>query len=498
MRLNELLKEQLLKHGIDGADEASVMTTLASIDIVTLSVDSRLCDDQTAFVALQGLQVHGREFIHAAFAQGSKVALVDGNEFKIEASAEAVIITLPDLQQDLARLCDQLYGDINQQLVMCAVTGTNGKTTTAHLLAQALDLLGHACAYIGTVGIGRVQKLKNQSLTTPDYLSIRAWAKVFFDQSVSHLAIEASSHALSQNRLTGLKINTAILTNISHDHLDYHASMDVYANAKASLFSDYDISNAVINLDSDYASLFLQKSTAKNNVTYSRLDKNANVYLSNVQYHLEGLELEVMLQEQPLKINSRLIGDVNVENILALIASLHVLGIAAENIAQVIPLLVSVPGRMEVFNNPSQSTPVVLVDYAHTPDALEKVLKSVILHQPKHIYCVFGCGGDRDKSKRSIMGAIAEKYADYPIVTNDNPRSESPADIVKDIISGMKSDPYVEYDRSAAISYAVHQAQNDDIVVVAGKGHEDYQILAQGRIDYSDRDLVKQLVEHAV
>jgi UDP-N-acetylmuramoyl-L-alanyl-D-glutamate--2,6-diaminopimelate ligase len=309
---------------------------------------------------------------------------------------------------------------------------------------------------------------------------------------VEFVCIEVSSHALDQGRVIGTKFEGAILTNLTHDHLDYHQTMDRYAEAKSRLFLDLAPTWSVLNVDDSFGRQLANNVSIENKRSYGEV---ADISALNVKQGLDGLSFTISDRGKNLDVVTALVGAINVPNVLALYTVLIELGFAEVEIVDAIANLTAVPGRMELFK--SSGTPRVVVDYAHTPDALERALNSLRDHCKGLLWCVFGCGGDRDFKKRPMMGAIAERLADEVLLTNDNPRSESPESIVRDILSGMKSTPEVCFDRADAIAFAINQASANDWVLVAGKGHETQQLLANSQLEFSDRQFVRELLEAA-
>ncbi len=473
--------------------EGMVASNPPSVPVNNFSLDSRKVKHGDVFVAVKGASCHGTQFINAAIKNGASAVLVD-TAAPINPSQYSVpVIKLTDLQLKLATLGDRLYADPSAHLTLIAVTGTNGKTTCAHLIAQALEQLGVSTAIIGTAGQGLLNNLVSSSLTTPDVFELRRLLAQFAGCGVEAVAFEASSHGLKQGRLDGLKLDLAVFTNLSHDHLDYHEDVPAYANAKLKLFQFPGLRKAIMNADNPLVDNFASQTTARE-ILYFGESKTADVRLAEVKSLENGLYLCVQTGRGRYEFQSRLIGRINVENLLAVFTTLLAYGHDEQSIVEVLPNLASVPGRMEVFGG-QHPLPMVIVDYAHTPDALEKALLSVKDHLRGRLICVFGCGGDRDRDKRPKMGKVAQAHADLCVITDDNPRHEKSADIIADITAGMSRAARVISNRPQAIKWAIDEANEIDIVLIAGKGHETTQQIGDDFIEMSDRTLVSQFLE---
>lgn len=466
------------------------MTAPGCVKINNISLDSRKIERGDLFVAVKGAGSHGAQYIDSAIQNGASAILVDSSAGVNESRYSVPVIKLNNLKHRLAKLADRLYADPSAKLTLIAVTGTNGKTTCAHLIAQALNQLSVSSAIIGTAGAGLLDDLSLSSLTTPDVFEFRRLLAKFEDKGVKAVVFEASSHGLQQGRLDELKIDLAVFTNLSHDHLDYHGDLSGYSKAKLKLFQFPCLRKAVMNADRPLLDDFKSQTTAREIWFYGE-SQTADVRLVTSRSLPDGLHISLATSQGEFQFRSSLVGRINVENLLAVFTTLMAFGFDASAIVRVMPNLVSVPGRMEVFGG-RDALPMVIVDYAHTPDALEKALHSIRDHLQGRLYCVFGCGGDRDREKRPKMGKAAQENADVCVVTDDNPRHENPADIIADIVSGMSPDARVISDRPQAIKWAIEQACEKDIVLVAGKGHEGTQQVGDRFIPMSDRDLVNE------
>ncbi len=473
-----------------------------------LCEDSRLLQKGDVFVALSGYQNHGMDYAKQAQDKGALVVItepaIDGRP-AINIATEKLTIPVYEvagLSDQLGGLASTFYRIPSRDLIVTAVTGTNGKTSTAFLLTQALNDLGQKAAYMGTLGVGELADLTPLKNTTPSALTIQKNLADLRDQGYQHVCMEVSSHGLDQGRLNGTQIDTAIFTNLSQDHLDYHLTMEAYATAKQKLFSAFKLRHAVINVADQYAQKWLQaKMSAKRISGYAIIEKNINLedFCNLVEYchqanrinlTANGMTFEWNVDEVKQTLQADLLGAFNVENLLAVVAALTGFSIAIDKIAKVIADLTPVPGRMNSLTlNNKQVT--VVIDYAHTPDALLQVLSALRGHCSQQLWCVFGCGGNRDTGKRPQMGQIAEAQADCVVVTDDNPRFESAAKITADIAFGMQQKPRIIHDRKVAIEYALDHANDGDIVLIAGKGHETTQQINDRYIHFNDLQIVQ-------
>ncbi len=479
-----------------------------------LQTDSRRVGPGDAFLARVGAATDGRVHVAAARAQGAVACLVEHEGvagFDLQGDDVA---SYPQLKDACARIAAEYCGHPSRALNVMAVTGTNGKTSTAVWLATALSNLEQSVdvpsACIGTLGIGlpvrsamdgRVHmQFDNASLTTPDPVLLQQTLRSMVDTALGACAIEASSIGIVEQRLDGMHIHTAIFTNFTQDHLDYHGSMSAYWQAKASLFQWTGLHSAVVNLDDDKGAQLLSqlRGSPVDVWTYSTR-QTARVQAGGLSFESGGMRFVVTEGTQSAVLQTRLIGLFNVSNLLAVIAAMRTLGVPLASAVQACTLLQPVAGRMECLGGDGQ--PLVAVDYAHTPDALEKALlalKPMATARGGRLWCVFGCGGDRDATKRPLLGAIAGRVADQVVVTSDNPRSEKPQSILCQILLGLAGRPAVtvQPDRAIAIAQAVEQAGAHDVVLVAGKGHEDYQEIAGVRHAFSDRLQVQAALQH--
>lgn len=465
-------------------------------------LDSRLAASGDLFVAVNGHSADGRQFIPQAIAQGVAAVIAEAEgeheDGQIVEMDGVPVIYLAQLAQRLSALAGRFYQQPAEKLRLIGVTGTNGKTTTTQLLAQWAQLLGETGAVMGTVGNGIYGHLTPAENTTGSAVDIQHMLSTLVEQKATLAAMEVSSHGLVQHRVAALPFAAAAFTNLSRDHLDYHGDMESYEAAKWLLFSEHQVGQVIINADDETGYRWLMKLADAVAVTMeNNLQPNCEgrwLRATCVSYHDNGATVDFDSSWGQGTIDSRLMGAFNVSNLLVVLATMLALGYPLNSLIATANQLQPVTGRMEVFAAPGK--PTVVVDYAHTPDALEKALQAARLHSSGQLWCVFGCGGDRDKGKRPLMGAIAEQFSDVVVITDDNPRSEDPAAIMADVLSGMldAGRSHVMSGRAQAVTYAVAQAKQGDIVLVAGKGHEDYQIIGNRRLDYSDRLTVAELL----
>lgn len=460
-------------------------------DISGIANDSRQVQPGYLFVAYPGALSDGRQYIQQAIDAGATAVLYEPYESSEEIiGVQVPLIALSNLNQQLASLASRFYDNPSQKLVVTGITGTNGKTTIAYQLAQAYQLLGKKSAYIGTLGYGDVLALKPLVNTTPDAICLQKIAYESVQSGIDYLCMEVSSHALSLGRVSHLDFQQAIYTNLSLDHLDFHQTMAAYATAKASLFSMPTLKTAIINVDDGYSDLMQQQVLPGCKTLLYGMGERAEVRALQWTFGLSGSQVDVVSPWGRHSLHLQSLGRFNIYNSLAVFASLMASKVASvDEIVAIMGHLKPSPGRMEIV----AQHPCVIVDYAHTPDALENVLLTLRELKPRQVWVVFGCGGDRDRSKRPVMGHIASQYADVVILTNDNPRTENPEFILNAIHEGIPAGYPVQTipDRREAIHYALTHAGQDDVILIAGKGHEDYQIIGHQKFAFSDQDVVK-------
>lgn len=466
----------------------------ADIAVPSLVSDSRLVKPGSVFVALAGLHHDARRHVPAAVAAGASVILVEaGGDWLTHQLLDGVpVLVVPELTQQLGYFAARFYDQPAAQMTVMAVTGTNGKTSIANLIAGAAQQLGRRSAVIGTLGNGFYGELAASQFTTPDPLQLQRLLGEFRVGGAELVAMEASSHGLEQGRMVGTPIHTALFTNLTRDHLDYHGDMASYAEAKGRLFSWPGLRAAVINADDPQGDIYRRQLAAEVSCLRYSLDakSGADVVAETVAPSLAGLRLTVRYGAQRVTLQSALLGRFNASNLLAVLAGLLTLGYDLQAAAAALANVPPVAGRMQCLRE--GQSPLAVVDYAHTPDALEQALKAAREHTTGKLWCVFGCGGGRDTGKRVEMGRIAAELADELVLTTDNPREEAPESILKDIQQGVQGrDALVLLDRAEAISYALTHAASDDVVLVAGKGHETYQEIMGVRYPFSDVEQVR-------
>ena len=470
------------------------------LEVTGVEIDSRRVEPGDAFLAVKGVGGHGLAHAEMALSRGASAVVWEPAPGIAEPDELPVPeVAVPGLSRRVGEIAARYYGEPAKQLFTVGVTGTDGKTSTAYLVAQGLEALGLPTAYLGTIGFGRIDALSEASHTTPDPIRLQKLLAGFVGEGVAACAMEVSSHALDQARVAGIGYDVAILTNVTRDHLDYHGTVEAYAAAKRRLFSDYCRGAAVLNRDDATGARWAQELAASGAaVTVYGLDGATPAqgqYLIGraLQLSTRGLAMEIDSSWGAGRLETRLLGRFNAYNLLAALAALLHRGATLPVALAALAGVRTVPGRIEGYRGPA-AQPLVVVDYAHTPEALEQILKAVRAHTAGKLICVFGCGGDRDRGKRPLMGAAAARYADLAIVTDDNPRSEDPAAIVADILAGAGTGLRVIHDRAEAIRAAVAEAGADDVVVIAGKGHETTQTYGKDVRPFSDRAFVAELV----
>ncbi|MBY6018536.1 UDP-N-acetylmuramoyl-L-alanyl-D-glutamate--2,6-diaminopimelate ligase [Halomonas denitrificans] len=470
------------------------------VEFQQLVLDSRRVRPGDCFVAVAGHQVDGRDYIDSAIALGAVAVLADADADGRQTDRNGVIVVgVHNLSQRLSALALRAYPAATRPTLI-GVTGTNGKTTVTQLCAQLLTALGHQAGVMGTVGNGLWGDLIPSVNTTSDAITVARELDRQAKSGAEAVALEISSHGLSQSRVAALPVQVGVYTNLSRDHLDYHGDMAAYADAKRQLFALPGLRYGVFNLDDETGSRWHRElSGSLLALGYSsqgaRCDR-AYLTVEGVEYHDQGVRARVVSSFGQGTLNSPLLGAFNLANLLAALGALLSLGYSLSDLLSVVPQLHSAAGRMECFG--TDSTPTLVVDYAHTPDALSQALAALRPHCRGALWCVFGCGGERDSGKRPLMAQAAEQGADHLIITADNPRSEAFADIAAQMEAGLTGQAEVIEDRAEAVRRAFAEAQPDDMVLLAGKGHEDYQIIGGNRLDYNERALAQQLVEQGV
>ena len=476
---------------------AGIATIDPARDVIVngLALDSRQIKSGDVFVALQGAASHGITFAPSALARGASIVLTEAPPPAVFKNQDSKVIAVDRLRERVGEIAARFFGRPSVQLKMIGVTGTNGKTSIVQLLAAALESLGARAATIGTLGAGLVGAIKEGARTTPDVISVQSLLAEFRDAGATHVAMEVSSHALDQGRVDAVEFDVAVFTNLTRDHLDYHGTMEDYGAAKQKLFTWKNLRAAVINVDDAFGRQLVEKLGDDVQQIRYAVDNAAEVRAEKMRKNDRGLEFRLITPWGEGEIATPLLGYFNVYNLLAVAGCLGALGYTFAQIQKALTQLKPVAGRMNRLGG--GDAPLVVIDYAHTPDALEQALTSLRAHTGGELICVFGAGGERDQGKRPQMGAIAERLADRLIVTDDNPRGENGDQIVAQILAGLhqRDRARVMRDRDAAIRAAVAEAHAGDVVLIAGKGHEPYQEIAGVKHAFDDAVVARKALE---
>lgn len=463
-----------------------------SYEIRAIAHDSRIVGPASLFIALKGAKSDGVDYLSQAIERGA-VCIVKDHRHRTPSVADHVcLLEVDDTRAFLKEIAHRFYQHPSSHVHCIGITGTNGKTTTTYLIDSILSCAGKKCGVIGTINCRFDHKMIPLDNTTPHLLDLCAYLSQMKEAGCACCAMEVSSHALEQGRVDGIDFQVGIFTNLTQDHLDYHKDMESYFMAKAKLFlSLKESATAVINIDDPFGQRLT--SMVRSKMLSYGLHCGADVMAEHIQLGFRETSFIMSIGRDQCRITTRLVGQYNVYNILAAAAACHALGVKIEDIRQGVENMEHVPGRLESIDCGQKFS--VFVDYAHTDDALRNVLMNLRAVKKTRIILVFGCGGDRDKSKRVKMGRVASELADFSIVTNDNPRSENPQEIVERIVAGFAHDRYlIILDRKDAITRALTMAQADDVVIIAGKGHENYQIVKDKKIHFDDRDVAKEFL----
>jgi len=500
MSVEKLNYVKSLKHILMGFTEV-----VSKTEVTGIAIDSRKVKPGNLFIAYRGENHNGLDYIDDAIKSGATAILVDKAELFDSTAISIEVFKVAMLRKNAGFIISRFYGNPSKNIKVTGVTGTNGKTTVSYLIAYVMHELENNSAFIGTLGYGLFGQIETGRTTTPDPVKLQSLFSLWENQ-VDSVAMEVSSHALDQGRTEGTEFNTAVFTNFSRDHLDYHKTVDDYINAKFSLFEKTGLQNAVVNIGDPYGVKLVEKlsedlnvfaySTKKTNLEFYKRQNISFIYCEKIEtesFRKRIIEVQSPWGKATIKIN--LLGEFNIENVLAAFTVLCLSGASTEAVAAKLSDFNGLPGRMEVFS--SEDKPLIVVDYAHTPDALEKALTSLKPYCKGELFCVFGCGGGRDSGKRAQMGSIAESLSDKIILTNDNPRDELPEKIFEDILKGIenKSKVIIKEDRSDALISTFLEAKKDDVILLAGKGHEITQKIGSSTIPFSDRELAKRLTE---
>ncbi len=467
--------------------------------ITGMTADSRNLQTGDAFIAVQGLTAHGLNYLKPEQAAKAAVVLFEPPAPQAY-SPTPNAIAVPGLNRLQARLADRFFNSPSRSMRVIGVTGTNGKTSNVQLLAEAFSNAGQKTGTIGTLGVGMFGQLKPGERTTPDVISVHRSLAQLRQEGAEVVAMEVSSHALDQARVAEVAFDIAVFSNLTQDHLDYHDTMQAYFEAKAKLFAWPGLRNAVINIDDEYGKTLIERISG--NISILRVSANGNpdadVRAEQIRLGLDGMHFTLVYRQDRVEVSSSLLGRFNIDNLLTVAGVLLVSGFDIGEIGKLIGELQPVDGRMSRLGG-KDGQPLLVVDYAHTPDALEQTLKTLRGHSEGRLLCVFGCGGDRDRSKRPLMAACAERLADLIWVTDDNPRTESGDAIVNEVVSGFKhlDKVHIQRDRRAAIHEAIHAAGPRDIVLIAGKGHETYQEVNGVKSAFDDRAIAAEALAEA-
>ncbi|WWO97011.1 MAG: UDP-N-acetylmuramoyl-L-alanyl-D-glutamate--2,6-diaminopimelate ligase [Candidatus Dasytiphilus stammeri] len=480
------------------------ISSVPKIYIREIKLDSRLVKPGDLFIAKLGYLLDGKNFIAQAIAQGAQAVITYQNMNSSDKNKicygdnNIPIIYLKNLSFHLSEIAARYYNNPGQQLCIVGVTGTNGKTTITNLVAQWVQLLGHKSAIMGTLGNGLYGSTINTKNTTSSAIEIQKILKFLVEKRTKLAAIEISSHGLDQYRVISVPFSAVVFSNLTRDHLDYHGTMQCYKNAKWLLFSQHHTENIIINGDDEVGQSWLSilpdaviVSITNNSTKKRRWLKVTKI----ISVHENKTKIQFQSYWGKGEIKSHLIGYFNISNLLLAMTTLLTLGYSVEQLINTCSSLKPVIGRMNMFH--VLGKPKVIIDYAHTPDALKNALISARMQKCKNLWCIFGCGGERDKGKRSLMGTIAKNLADKIIITNDNPRYEDPIIIINDILKELRFDSHINViqNRKSAVIQALQLAHKDDIIFISGKGHENYQLVENRRINYSDIDVVKKFLE---
>lgn len=479
--------------GIDVFDARGVLDALP-VDARGIRCDSRQVRPGEVFAAFPGNSSDGRRFIAQAIANGAAAVVWEADGFAWDANWRVANIAVSGLRDKLGALAAQVYGDPSAHMWVSGVTGTNGKTSCTHWIASAMSRLGRPTAVIGTLGTGFPGALSDAERTTPDAASLQEQLAALRARGAIGVSMEVSSHGLDQGRVNGVRFGAALFTNLSRDHLDYHGSMEAYGAAKARLFAYPGLRYAVVNVDDAYGAR-LDRTIDRTRVKVLSYGLGqGDIAGHDLDLSSRGMRLEIRTRWGNAVVRSQLLGAFNAANLLGVFGVLLTAGVTPHDAGDVLSEVEPVSGRLQLLRLPGK--PLVVIDYAHTPDALEKVLETLrpLVPAGARLLCVFGCGGDRDPGKRPLMGEVATRLSDLAVVTSDNPRSEAPLAIIEDIVAGAHASYHVEADRALAIQYALAQASANDIVVIAGKGHETYQEIDGQRLPFSDIDAARAVM----
>lgn len=478
MKISELLHNvDIIK--IEGKDR----------EINTLSYNTTTVVRDSLFFCIEGVKTDGHLFANKAFESGA-VALVIAKD--VDVTGDVTLIRVKDTRKAMAQISSNFYGNPSANMSIIGITGTNGKTTSSFMLRSILNEMGKKTGLMGTIYNIFGNEIEVAKRTTPESMDLQKMLSIMYDKGVRECIMEVSSHSLALNRVFGIKFKVGIFTNLTQDHLDFHINMENYFRAKMKLFENCE--NAIINIDDEYGKRISEE--AKCNIVTYGIEKKADVFAEDIIISGEGTSFKLGYKNETLPVRLHLPGKFNVYNALSCAAAAIVLGVPLQKIIKGLEELEKVPGRSEKINSKRGFT--IVIDYAHSPDGILNILKTAREYTNKRLITLFGCGGDRDKSKRPLMGEAAGKLSDFCIVTSDNPRTEEPMDIINNILPGInqtKVNYVIIEDRKKAIEYALSIGQPGDVVVIAGKGHETYQVLKNETIHFDEREIVHELLK---
>ena len=482
MRLREILC------GIEVLDFSGDLDT----NIGGICYDSRKASKGDLFICIKGFSSNGHEYASKAYENGCRAFLAQ-EDIEVQGAA---VVKVENTRREMAKAASNFYNNPSKEIQLTGVTGTNGKTTITYLVKSSLESMGRDSGIIGTIKTYTGKRDIESERTTPESLELQQYFHEMIQSGIGSCVIEVSSHSLELDRVHGCDFKYGIFTNLTPEHMDFHNDIESYMKAKEKLFHMTSKAN-IINIDDEWGRKIYDnvKEAKAKRISYA-IRENADIMAKDVKISSEGVTYTMVTPDYEIDIELSIPGEFSVYNSLAAAALLYVMGISKENIQKSIGLCTGVPGRFESISGKNGET--VIVDYAHTPDALENILRAAGSFAQGRIISVFGCGGDRDTTKRPVMGDISQKYSDMSIVTSDNPRTEDPDEIIKDVLAGMDAaaeNYQVEKDREIAIKNAVSMAKEGDVVVIAGKGHETYQIIGSEKIHFDDREIARKYLE---
>ena len=457
--------------------------------------DSRYVNKGSVFFAVKGLSSDGCDFIESAINSGACAVVYEPPYDLTSIETSIPIIAVVDLKLEISKIVSRHYESSINEMTIIGVTGTNGKTTVSWLIHQGFKKIGYKSGYIGTLGYG-LENLNLNELTTPSCMKLHKILSEFQNSGVEYVVMEISSHAIDQKRIEGINFNTVIFTNLSRDHIDYHGNMENYGETKAKLFLERQSKIKIININDSFGRSLIERvdeEVISTSIEPINIDKDKFISVTKYETNGSGFDIDLKSSWGTFKTHVPLLGIFNIENVIQTIALFLSHGFSMSKIQTIIEGMKAPSGRMEsVDMDNNHLLPKVLVDFSHTPDALKLSLQSIRDHYDGKIWCVFGCGGDRDRGKRKMMGNIAERYADYVIVTSDNPRNENPEKIISDILEGISSKVETIVSREEAINFAIMKANKNEIILIAGKGHESYQKIGEETLEFSDHKISKK------